>query len=110
MEIDRGSVSFCLSDISNKSCFFPVIVNNENLTTKPETEQHPIPSSLVHVTDRDKIKLELILIECGLDFGLLTKAEKEAMKKELNMASSDSIEEKLCPKCEKDWKDLESFE
>ena len=106
----------CLSGygISDKNYFFPVSVSNENLTTISEKGQLPIPSSLIKMNDRDKIKLELILFECGLsaglDFWFLKKAEKEAMKKELKEASSDSIEEKLCTKSEKDWKDLELFE
>ena len=123
----------CLSGygISDKNCFFPVSVSNENLTTISEKGQLPIPSSLIKMNDRDKIKLELILFDdalhsAGLDFGFLKKAEKEAMKKELKEAypsiitgflcmhpvlpCSDSIEEKLCTKSEKDFKDLESFE
>ena len=105
----------CLSGISDKKCFFPVTVSNENLYTKSEKEQLPIPSSLIKMNDRDKIKLESILFDealrsVGLDFGFLKKAEKKAEKQAEKVASSDSIEEKLCTKSEKDLKDLESFE
>ena len=105
----------CLSGISDKNCFFPVTVSNENLSTKSEKEQRPIPLSLIKMNDRDKIELESVLFDhalrsVGLDFGFLKKAEKEAMKQAEKEASSDSIEEKLCTKSEKDLKDLESFE
>ena len=95
--------------------FFPVTVSNENLSTESEKEQHPIPSSLIQMNDRDKIKLESILFDealrsVGLDFGFLKKAEKEAKKQAEKEASSDSVKEKLCTKSEKDWKDLESFQ
>ena len=107
----------CLSGygISDKNCFFPVSVSNENLTTISEKGQLPIPSSLIKMNDRDKIKLESILFDealrsVGLDFGFLKKAEKKAEKQAEKVASSDSIEEKLCTKSEKDLKDLESFE
>ena len=68
----------CLSGISDKKCFFPVTVSNENLYTKSEKEQLPIPSSLIKMNDRDKIKLELILLDdalhsAGLNFGFLKK-------------------------------------
>ena len=76
------------------------------MSTKSEKGQHPIPSSLIKMNDRDKIKLESILFDdalrsVGLDFGFLKKAEKEAMKQELKEASSDSIKEKLSTKSEK---------
>ena len=89
----------CLSVILNQNCFFPVAISEENVSTKSEKEQHPIPSSLIQMNDEDKIELESILLDdalrsCGLD-GFFKKAEKEA--------SSDSSEENLTTKSEKHW-------
>ena len=83
-----------------KKCCFPVTVSNENLTTKSEKGQHPIPSSLIQMNDRDKIELESILFDdalrsVGLDFGFLKKVEKEAMKEAEKETNSESIEENL---------------
>jgi hypothetical protein len=96
----------CLSDISDKKCFFPVTVSNENFSTKSEKALHPIPSSLIQMNARDKIELKSVLFDhalqsVGLDFGFLKKAEKEAMKQAEKEASSDSIEENLSTKSEK---------
>ena len=98
----------CLSGygISDKNCFFPVTVSNENLSTKSEKEQRPIPLSLIKMNDRDKIELESVLfdhalISVGLDFGVFSRAEKKAIKKAEKEASSNSIEENLNTKSEK---------
>ena len=93
----------CSFDIFDKECCFPVTVSNENLITKSEKGQHPIPSSLIQMNDRDKIELESVLFNnalrsVGLDFGFLKKAEKEAMKQTEKEASSD---ENLSTKSEK---------
>ena len=85
------------------------------MSTKSEKGQHPIPSSLIQMNDRDKIELESVLFDhalrsVGLDFGFLKKAEKKAMKEAEKETISDSIEENLSTKSEKGWKDLELFE
>ena len=63
----------CLSVISNQNCFFPVAVSEENISTKSEKQQQPIPPSLIQMNDRDKIELEFdrALRSVGLDFGFL---------------------------------------
>ena len=76
------------------------------MSTKSEKAQHPIPSSLIQMNDRDKIELESVLFDhalrsVGLDFGFLNRAEKEAMKKAEKEASSESIKENLTTKSEK---------
>ena len=83
------------------------------MSTKSEKGQHPIPSSLIQMNDRDKIELESVLFDhalrsVGLDFGFLKKAEKKAMKEAEK--ETNSIEENLSTKSEKGWKDLELFE
>ena len=85
------------------------------MSSKSKKPPHPIPSSLIQMNDEDKIELESVLfdhalISVGLDFGVFSRAEKKAIKKAEKEASSNSIEEKLCTKSEKDLKDLESFE
>ena len=84
------------------------------MSSKSEKALHPIPSLLIQMNDRDKIELESVLFDQVLrSVGLerfMSRAWKEEIKKAKKEASSDSIEENLCTKSEKDWKDLESFE
>ena len=47
--------------------FFPVAVTENKMPTKSEKSLHPIPNSMIKMTDQDKSKLEAVIFEQVLE-------------------------------------------
>ena len=47
--------------------FFPVAVTENKVTTKSEKPLHPIPNSMIKMSDQDKSKLEAVIFEQVLE-------------------------------------------